>query len=124
MSAVRKSNGALVLTRSGRYAPDMRPTCIAVLVALSAMIGGCAAAQRVKSSFTDSAAACIHAQTVEPLERIKQPCLYAEALAMCIELPKALIDELTSQCEKQRDMLLKEVIAGNAPVDVESRPAS
>lgn len=43
---------------------------------------------------------------------------------MCIELPKALIDELTSQCEKQRDMLLKEVIAGNAPVDVESRPAS
>ena len=62
----------------------MRPICLPLTLGLA--LCGCALVP--KSSFTDTAQACLHMKETDVRARLQDPCKYAESLAMCFELPE------------------------------------
>lgn len=88
----------------------MRPACLTVLLLFASGNPGCAALQAQTRAFVDQSAACLHMQQTSPLERLAEPCKYADALATCMELPERLRASIVDECVERRDRLRDEVL--------------
>lgn len=83
----------------------MRPICL-TLVAAALVCCGCATTLQ---QFQTRAEACTHMETAEVIDRLREPCRYAEALAVCMELPDRLRAEVVRECEEQKQRIAEKV---------------
>lgn len=92
----------------------MRPICLTLALLF---LSSCAGIQKRFETFADQAAACAHMEDAQPLDRLREPCKYADAMAACFGIRPGLRQDIVDECIERRDELREKVLPAHIEAD-------